>query len=333
MTDNTLDLNPILAALQRRQARLNRLYVRTPEIDAFLELIHDFRGGGYRGPDNSACCLLVVGPTNSGKTRLFRRYCDRPDAQSEDEHIPVLRFTVPSPFRDRDFLAAILLGLGTRDFSESHRIGRMKRRVVEMLAVRKTGLIMMEETQHIIDKRGGNSPYWAADMIKEMILDGAKVPVVFNGIAVTEDIFRRNTQLLSRRKGVLRLGPDDWDDFEGRERFKASIAAFEMAADFPEKAEVGPERLPLNSDQVAERIHRATAGLRGSLCMLMAQAMELGTKREARSLSLDLLAEANAILSDAGPGWKNVFTTKVLPPLEQQDASRVTKLHKRGRAA
>ncbi len=263
MTDNTLDLNPILAALQRRQARLQRLYVRTQEIDKFLELIQAFRDGGYRGPDNTACCLLVVGPTNSGKTRLFRKYCDQPDAQPEGDEMPVIRFTVPTPFRDRDFLAKILLTLGTRDFSDSHRIGRMKRRVVEMLAVRRTKLIMMEETQHIIDKKGGNSPYWVADMIKEMILDDAKVPVIFNGIAVTEDIFTRNTQLLSRRKGILRLGPDDWNDPQGRERFKETIAAFEMAADFPERAEVGEAKLPLNSDQVGERIHRATSGLRG----------------------------------------------------------------------
>lgn len=333
MTDNTLDANPILSELQRRQARLKRLYVRTAEIDFFLELIHDLRTGGYRGPDDTACCLLVIGPTNSGKTRLFRKYCDRPDAQAEDEQIPVLRFTAPTPFNYREFLGKILIGLGTRHFGETHDIRRMKRRVVEMLAVRKTQLIMMEEAQHIIDKKGGNSPYWVADLIKELILDDAKVPLVFNGIAIAEDIFTRNTQLLSRRKGILRLGPDDWDDPAGRERFKATIAAFEKAADFPEIAEVGEAKLPLTSDQVAERIHRATSGLRGSLCNLITQAMELGTKRGARSLTLELLAEANAILNDAGPGWVNVFTVKVLPPLKDTDDSRVTKLHKGKRAA
>ena len=332
MTDRTPD-PAIPAEIARRKARLDRLYVKTPEIDQALELMHELRTGGFRGPDGSANCLLVAGPTNSGKTRLFRSYCDRPDAQRDGDRIPVVRFTVPTPFRDRDFLAALLLALGTRDFAESHRIGRMKRRVVDMLAARGTRLIMMEETQHIIDKKGGNSPYWAADMIKEMILDDAKVPVAFNGIRVTEEIFHRNTQLLSRRKGILRIEPDDWADPIGRERFKAAVNVFERAAGFPGKASVGEAGLGLDLDPVSERIHRATGGLRGGLYNLFVQATELGVKREAACLDISLLAEAHAILADAGSGWTNVFTAKVLPPLEPQDDSRVTKLHKKRRAA
>ena len=71
MTDSTLDLT-IPAEIARRKARLDRLYVKTPEIDQALELVHALRTGGFRGPDGSANCLLVAGPTNSGKTRLFR---------------------------------------------------------------------------------------------------------------------------------------------------------------------------------------------------------------------------------------------------------------------
>lgn len=84
---------------------------------------------------------------------------------------------------------------------------------------------------------------------------------------------------------------------------------------------------------MAERIHRATGGLRGGLYNLFVQATELGVKREAAFLDLNVLAEAHAILADAGPGWVNVFTAKVLPPLEPQDDSRVTNLHKKRRAA
>ncbi len=332
MTKLAPGLAIIVAETARRKHRLDRVYIRNPEIDRALERIDELRRSGFRGPDGLAFCALVVGPTNTGKTRLFRKYCDRPDAQPDGDRIPVLRFTAPSPFNDRDFLAKMLLKLGTRDFAESHRPGRMKRRVVDMLAARQTELILIEETQHIIDKKGGNSPYWAADMIKECILDDAKVPIVFNGINVTKDIFTRNTQLLSRRKGVFHLEPDDWANPLEREQFRAAVNVFECAADFPEKATVGSGKLPLDSEAVAERIWRATGGLRGSLYTLFAQATELGVARGDLSLSVELLSEANAILSDGGPGWINMFTVKVLPPINVIDESRVTKLVKRGRA-
>jgi len=334
MTDNVPDRTAILALWEHRKARLDRLYVKTPAISRALELLVDFRENGYRGPDGSACCFLVSGLTNAGKSRLFSSYYERPECQPSDDRLPVVRFSAPSPFNLRDFFAEFLLALKTRDFAERHQIGHMKRRVVSMLAERRTEMVMVDDFQHIIDKKGGNSPYWAADTIKTMVLDGAKVPMVFNGLPITEEIFTRNTQLLSRRKGIVRLAPDGWtDDPVGQEQFKVAISVFERAADFPERAKVGEAKLALDSDPVAERIHRGTGGLRGNLYNLFKQATELGTKRGASSLSIDLLSEAHAILSDAGRDWVNVFTVKVLPPIEALDDSRVTRLHKKKKAA
>lgn len=330
MTDKIL----IQALWERRSARLDRLYVKTPALVQALGLLEAFCENGYRGPERTACCFLVSGPTNAGKSRLFSSYCERPECQPDGDLLPVVRFTAPSPFNLPDFLAELLTALKTKSFVETQRIGQMKRRVINMLRERQTRLVMVDDFQHIIDKKGGNSPYWAADFIKTAILDGAKVPMVMNGLEATEEIFTRNTQLLSRRKGIVRLTPDGWyDDPVGQEQFKIAIGIFERAADFPERAKVGEAGLALDSDPVAERIHRATGGLRGALYNLVKQATELGTKRGATSLNLDLLAEAHAILADAGPGWTNVFTVKVLPPLETPDASRVTQLHKKQRAA
>jgi len=334
MSDTVAELVTLQDPWARRKARIDKLYVQTPDIVDALDRIKAFRTNGYRGPDGTATCFLVSGPTNAGKSRLFTSFCDRLDAQEDGERIPVVRIRVPTPFNIRDLLAELLIALRTKDFATSHKLGQMQRRVVAMLHARQTELIMMDDTQHIIDKKGGNTPYWAADMLKTLILDGAKVPIVFNGLAVTEEIFEQNTQLKSRRRGIVRLAPDGWyDDPVGREQFKLAVSWFERAANFPQLAQVGAERLALDSDQVAERIWHATDGLRGNLHGLFSQAAELGTKQEANALTLQLLAEAHAILSDAGPGWKNVFTVDVLPSLVKQDDSRLTKLHKPRRAA
>ena len=210
MTEKPLDLCAIQDLWRRREARLDRLYVKTPALDQAMVLLDAFCENGYRGPERTACCFLVSGPTNAGKSRLFSSYCERPECQPDGDLLPVVRFTAPSPFNLPDFLAELLTALGTKSFVETQRIGQMKRRVVSMLRERKTRLVMVDDFQHIIDKKGGNSPYWAADFIKTTILDVAKVPMVMNGLAITEEIFPRNTQLLSRRKGIVRRGPDGW---------------------------------------------------------------------------------------------------------------------------
>lgn len=334
MTDTVSLILTVQDLWLRRKERLDNLYLKTPEVTRALELLTAFRENGYRGPDGTANCFLVSGPTNAGKSRLFTSYCERGDAQPHGDELPVVRLRMPTPFTNRSFLGELLTALLTRDFATSHDIGQMQRRAIAMLLARKTQLIMMDDTQHVIDKKGGNSPYWAADMFKTLILDGAKVPIAFNGLPITEEIFSRNTQLLSRRRGLVRLAPDVWYESQvGRDHFRTAVAWFEKAADFPKKAQVGAAKLTLDSEQVAERIWRATNGLRGNLHNLFSQATELGTKRGAESLTFDLLAEAHAILSDAGPGWKNVFTVSVLPPLVTLDDSRVTKLHKGRKAA
>src|SRR3954464_12547572 len=98
MTERTLDLVETRALWERRQARLNKLYVKTPAIDRAMELLVEFRENGYRGPERDAMCFLFSGPTNAGKSRLFSSYCERPECQPEGDYQPVVRFTAPSPF-------------------------------------------------------------------------------------------------------------------------------------------------------------------------------------------------------------------------------------------
>ena len=322
MTDHAAELaiqNEILERLEK----LSLLYVKTEEITTALDKIHALRTTGFRGLGKDAYCYFVVGPTNCGKSRLFSTYCQRPDAQPEGDISPVVRVSLPSAIQNvQEFHACLLRGLGTLSFRGKHSKDQMEDRIVERIKTREVRLVMLEETQHLLDKKSGMLGYWGADVIKELLLDRAKVPVVMSGIEVADQLFLRNSQLKSRRKGVLRLHAHDWSIPLERQRFEVAIRAFEKAARFP-------KRVDLVEIGLGERIHRATDGVIGNLCNLVEVCIAMGIRQGKEAIDQDLLAVAHASLAYTGRDWKNVFTVAVLPPIDAPDESRTTKLHKK----
>lgn len=321
MTDDTKK-----AEIKRRLGLLANLYIKTDEIEAALEDIHNLRTYGYRGRDENAYCYFVVGPSATGKSRLFSTYENSLHAQRDGDIWPVVRFSVPAAVRNvNEFLAAILRALGTEPFEKKHQKGDMEERILDKLDRKKVELILLEEANHFVDKKSGNLGYWSGDTIKTLLLDKAKVPVVLSGIEASEKLFHQNSQLITRRDGLLRLFAHDWNDEGQRERFQCAIELFEKACRFP-------KRVGLNEGTIAERIYRATNGVMGNLCRLFEKALKLGIEQGVDVIDQELLAVAHAKLADGGPGWKNVFKVPVIPPIEAPDESRVTKLHKQKRS-
>jgi hypothetical protein len=237
----------IKAEVARRLALLSALYVKTEDIEMALAEIQNLRETGFRGLESDAYCYFVVGPTAAGKTRLLTTYCQGDHAKPNGELRPVVRVRVPSTVKSvEEFLAAILIALGTEPFSGRHRKSQLEQRILRHLACRKTELILLEEVNHLVDRKTGNLGYWGGDAIKTLLLDTAKIPVVMSGIEVAERLFSVNAQLLSRRRGVLRLFAYDWRDPAHRVFFQQAIEAFELACKFP-------RRLGLAEGPYAER--------------------------------------------------------------------------------
>jgi hypothetical protein len=316
------DLMEINALIATRHAALGKVYIQTPTVKEGLEAIHSLRLFGHRPPDGRAMCGTLWGSTNSGKTRLFAEYMKREDTKGTEDVYPVLLVSLPKPFGLAAFYNRILVECGGHDFSGGKSPEHVAQRMKHFLKERKVELILAEELNHIVDQTLAEAkrPYWAADQIKLHILDEAKVPVFFNGIAVSEKLFTRNTQLHSRRQDKVEFFPFRWEDELERERFKLIIEAFDKAAAFPVRIGLGePARL--------QRIHRATTGVPGEVYNLFHKAIEIGTKRQADAIDMSILAEAHAARANAGPGWVNILSVPVLPPLAMPDDSRVTKLH------
>ena len=308
-----------------RVARVMKVYVRTPEVRLANELVDRIRikrrGGG------EALCGLITGVSGSGKSRIFQLHLDSQPAAAPDT-MPVLAFETPSPFTLKAILDSMLTAMGVEGFADRHDVVQMRKRVLYYLDKLKVELILMEEVQHIVDRkeRTAKIPYWALDFIKLYLLDKAKVPIVMNGIPSAKDMFVINRQLEQRREGTVELTPYNSADPVRWKQFMLLLEKFEVEAGFPKTFLKGDEAL-------CRRVLRATEGIHGLVAKLMADATEIGTRKGAPGLTADVLALAYARRATPEKGWVNPILVNVAPPADVPDETRVTALTKRKKAA
>lgn len=308
-----------------RVARVMGVYVRTPEVRLANELIDRTRikrrGGG------EALCALITGVSGCGKSRIFQLYMASQPAAAPDT-MPVLAFETPSPFSMKAILDSMLTAMGVEGFPGRHDVVQMRNRVLYYLNKLKVQVILMEEVQHIVDRkeRTAKIPYWALDFIKLYLLDKAKVPVVMNGIPAAKDMFLINGQMEQRREGTVELTPYDSADAIRRRQFMLLLEKFEVEAGFPNAFLKG-------NDALCRRVLRATEGIHGLVAKLMADATEIGVRMGAPGLTADVLALAFARRATPKKGWVNPLLVDVAPPAKVPDETRVTALKKRNKDA
>lgn len=313
--------NDLETEITLRVDRVMGVYVRTPEVKLANELIARTlvkrRGGG------EALCGLITGLSGCGKSRIFQLYMASQPPTAPDT-MPLLVFETPSPFTMKAILDAMLDAMGVEGFPGRHDIVQMRKRVLYYLDKLKVRMIFMEEVQHIVDRkeRTAKIPYWALDFIKLYLLDKAKVPIVMNGIPTAKDIFVINGQMEQRREGTVELTPYDSTDAIRRKQFMLLLEKFEVEAGFPTAFLKG-------DDALCRRVLRATDGIHGLVAKLMADATEIGIRKGAPGLTVEVLALAYARRATPEKGWVNPMLVDVAPPAKVPDETRVTPLHKR----
>ena len=304
-----------------RVGRVMGVYVRTPEVRLANELIGRTRTARRGGGE--ALCALITGVSGCGKSRIFQLYMGSQPA-AEPDTMPVLAFETPSPFTLKGILDSMLTAMGVEGFASRHDVVQMRKRVLHYLDKLKVQLILMEEVQHIVDRkeRTAKIPYWALDFIKLYLLDIAKVPIVMNGIPAAKDMFVINGQMEQRREGTVELTAYDSTDPTRRRQFTLLLEKFEVEAGFPKAFLKG-------DDALCSRVLRATNGIHGQVSKLMANATEIGIRQGAPGLTVDVLALAHARRATPEKGWVNPILVDVAPPAKLPDETRVTGLNKR----
>jgi hypothetical protein len=292
--------------LRQAVSAIRTLYVAHPAAEAATAEIRRLHAGCDAGLEGE--CMLLIGQTRSGKSTILKRYTDRhpPSLDGDRDRRPVVYIDVPSRCTVKSLAETLLTRLGDR-FPHKGSEPSMTERVLWYLQAQKTELLILDEFQHLIDRRSQRVHYDVANWVKQL-LNRMQRPILLAGLPTAADVLDADRQLEWRCAGTRQLAPFDWDDANDRQRFRGVLKKFDEQ--LRDHGSIG--RLSdLAEPETAYRIHQATGGLIGGVARLLTASVRIAVPEEAPRLSPDILQQASLRL----PGADN-------PPRNRQSLKR-----------
>ncbi len=312
---------------------LKRLYIPHPEVKRILEALERLRkfGNPDGGLPSPARCLLLTGPSGSGKSALLRRWMSNFPAQQTPlgDRQEVLYVEVPARCTTKNLAENMLRALNLPDniAGKGTEVTQMER-VKHHLRHQEVKVVILDEVQHLIDSGSRNVIYRAADFVKSL-LNAAICPVVLAGMPEATAIFTENEQLKRRAFGQYALNAFNWEDSAERSIFRAVLAAYEEQLPFEAPSNLGRDKA------LAFRLHCFSGGKVGRAIDFLYAATINALETGASSLSMEILHETAAYFPGANDyGQVNPFGDIDLETLRSQPneddgiPSRKTRLRK-----
>lgn len=230
-------------------------YTRAHEALAQLEALFVHEPGKVR-PRN----LLIVGPTNNGKTMIAEKFCrtHRPHRSEDGEHelIPVLMVQMPAEATATRLYMALLVALGTPVGLHGRNDIREALTLRLMRAV-GTHLLIIDEVHNLL-----SAPARRQHELLHLLRflgNALRIPLVCLGIRDAYLAIRSDDQLENRFHPLL-LPP-----WESGEELARLLASFETVLPLREPSHLTAAPLP-------ELILRRSEGTIGEIALLLTQA-------------------------------------------------------------
>ncbi len=222
-------------------------------------------------------CVLLVGPSQSGKSTILKPYVAKRNTPERLEagEISVL-FVDLKPAITTKGLAQNILdaiarhgfttgGAGARGASESVLLSRVDR----LLEAAKVQLLVLDEFHHISNIESRKVAWLVAETVKLLLIEG-RCPVVMSGIESAKAPFLENRQLASRAEPPIELARLSATRREDRQLFaeflKAYVAQAEQVSGLANIARL------LDASSAA-CIHELSQGVLGAACNLVKAAI------------------------------------------------------------
>jgi len=272
----------------KRIPYIRHIRLRYPRYDTILKQIRHC----YDSNDISADpgCLLLVGPTGAGKTTLLEVFLqEHPRTVTEETKItPVLMSTVDVPATVGNFASGILRDLGDpRSFRGTIR-DRLHR-IEKFIQDCGVKMLILDETQHIVDRDSDKVLRTVSDGLKGMI-KRHHLACVLSGLQDdAERVVESNPQLARLFPDRTILAPFIWnqDDPDTIKEWRDLLRQLEKALPLRENSR-------LSNRDMAWRIHFATDGLMGFLMTLIREATYRTIMSSQEYIDEQLLAEVFA---------------------------------------
>lgn len=248
-------------------------------------------------------CISVIGPSRTGKTRVFNYIESKNPRYRLDDGliVPILKVTTPSNPTVKGLAEVLLHKLGDPTPGKGTEVN-MTSRLIKLLEKVQTRMIIVDEFQHFYDKQSHKVMHHVADWLKTVI-DDSKVSLVVGGLPTCQAVLNQNEQLSGRFLGQLVMPRFDWENDDSRTEFIGILEAFQgMLTDY--------EMPKLDSDEMAFRFYCATGGLIGYIVKILRQAIWNAMFEETKVISLDSLKIAyqeSVYVDESSKGLLPVF--------------------------
>ncbi|MCY9844540.1 TniB family NTP-binding protein [Vibrio caribbeanicus] len=283
---------------------VKRIFINSPEISDIFDDISDCRefSDGIHEPD----CMIVVGDTGSGKTTLIERYLAKnPRSEKNDGSvIPILSTSLPPNATPITASEQLLSDLGDPlAFSRGSDPVKVAEEMGDLMKSCGVELIIIDEFQHMIDRKNKQVLHSAADWLK-MLIVRSKIPVVLFGMPYSVVILEANHQLAGRFELQHTLEPFRLDNKENLILYKTFLIKLDEALPFNESS-------ALESRDMMKRIYAFSKGNLRRIRKLINRSTRLALRDKSNKILLEHFAEAAPKVSRAACEKHNPFQVKV----------------------
>ena len=183
-------------------------YPRVEKIIGIMRECHNTYG------DSRPSCALITGNAGVGKTTLIEEYIHRYDSPRErvgdNMIVPILRIGAPGSASSKSLLSRMLHILGDHAWSKGSK-DSMAERLIRFIGECKVTLIIIEETQHLVDSDSQKVITKTRDTLKDL-LDSTRTPIILFGMPNASDVVDGDQQVQDRFSVRLKLEPFGYDN-------------------------------------------------------------------------------------------------------------------------
>ena len=258
----------------RVRAALDAIVVPNPRAERAHAVFDFLVEHGRLQAGRPTRCVLLTGPSQSGKSTILKPYVARLNtAQAlEAGRIPVLFVDLKPAITTKGLAQNILDAMARHGFTTGSMNGSesvLLSRVDRLLEAARVELLVLDEFHHIQNIESRKTAWLVAETIKLFLIEG-KCPVVLSGIDAAKAPFPENRQLSQRAEPPIELHPLKIASREDRVLFADFLKAFVAEA---ERVSGLINLVRLLDAQTAACIHEVSQGVLGAACNLVKAAV------------------------------------------------------------
>ncbi|ENH2496348.1 TniB family NTP-binding protein [Vibrio parahaemolyticus] len=233
----------MMTSVKMLHQEVKNIFISDDQIDEILADIDECREDSDRISEPE--CLIVVGDSGSGKTTIIDKYLsDNPRMEANDGSIiPILFTSLPANANPVTASERLLSSMGDPlAFNHGKDPAELMKIVKDLLRECRVELIIIDEFQHMIDRKSKDVLHITADWLKMIIIE-SKIPVVLFGMPYSTEILRANNQLRGRFESQHHLKPFKVKDTNELIRYKTFLTMLDYALPFSKKSGLASEDL------------------------------------------------------------------------------------------